>query len=102
MRTSYKPGIGVLLTSSICGRPGRRLTRFSRITASCARQTEASVAVRATAIVARRNVFMKNLSSSRVERSRGQPALERGEPVHQTQPAVAKFPQRGRFVRKQV
>ncbi len=84
MRTSYRPGIGVLLTSSIFGRLGSRSARFLRIAASCARASAGTQAQRAQAQQTGQSCEVKQHGDSFQEsRARaGEQALQRRESVH--------------------
>src|SRR3954470_18543190 len=94
MRTSYRPGMGVLRTSSICAAVGLRAAKFLRMAASSAHAlaqaaTRAAAAARRGAI--RDGLMMLGLSSG-AERAGDEPALEWRDPVDESHSLVAKFP----------
>ena len=93
MRTSYSPGMAVLLISSIFGKSGSRSARFLRISRLLGERRVGEARRQGTgpsssAAVSSCRCFQE------FRAPRGQPALERGKMVHQSQAAVAKFPDR--------
>ena len=92
------PGSAVFGTSSIFGKSGSRSAMFLRIAASSAKAAEAKQAARRRAATARRRSFMMMLSG--VERPRGEPALERRDPIDEGQAIVAEFADRRRCPRR--
>src|SRR5512144_2548684 len=95
------PGIGVLLTSSMAGKLGRRSPRFLRMAASSAHAEVASTADNTTNTL-RTNDMPGPFTASSLERLRGQPTFGRGGTIDETHAAVAKFPHPGLFRRKTV
>src|SRR4051812_13868018 len=106
-RSSYRPGIGVLVTSSILAACGLRSAKFLRIAAS-SDQAEAQVATRAAAASRRTAgrwgimLFPWRRVLSAAECAGDQPALERADLVDQSHAMVAKFPQAGRGCGKEL
>src|SRR5690349_5972112 len=98
-RSSQTPANGVFETSSIFGKSGSRSAMVLRIAASSADAAVAAKVHARAATMAATVFFMGMLSGA--ERLAREPALGGGEPVDESQAAVAKFPPRGGFVRKQ-